>query len=252
MILFAALMVIVACSSNENIQTEKTLEAERIISFSDFGAENFTCTGMTYDTKDDVVWIADYGALTLNGDRHPRVVAVKNFESVVKSLDVDTGSDLQGIAYDEKDDALWLALGDKVIEMDKDGKTVDSLELTFTPNGICYDPDDTLWVLCTEKYLLHLEKSGEIIQSYEFNYRHQDHIYTNGECIYVTIGADYKGDDNYLCKFSEGGDKEFYRLIGANAVEGICKIDGRIYIANDGLYHDDKRGESYIAEFIEG
>ena len=83
------------------------------------------------------------------------------------------------------------------------------------------------------------------------NYADQDHIFIYNDNLYMTIGADYKGTNNYVAKFS----LEPFELIaavkteGSNALEGICINDSNIYISNDGLYHSDKRNSSYITKY---
>lgn len=59
------------------------------------------------------------------------------------------------------------------------------------------------------------------------------------------------GTNNYVCKVSteDGSVVGLYRVSGSNAVEGICIIDEKMLIANDGLYHSDLRGNSYITVY---
>lgn len=239
------------------------LEPERIIDFSDFGADDFTCTGITYDIADNTFWIGDYGALNINDQVRPRVVEVdKDFVNILREIDLDSvldsSANLQGVAYDSEDDCLWLAVGKNITAVDKSGTIIKTIEMgkyaNNKANGICYNKeDDSLWVLCSSQYLLHFKKDGTLLAEFSFNYANQDHICTDGDYLYVTVGADYQGDDNFVCKVSleDGSIFSLFRLEQANALEGICIVDDRMLITNDGMYHSDLVGHSYITVFDE-
>lgn len=248
------------------IQTEykseiKEVNAEDIIRFSDFGSEDFTCTGLTYDSKDEAFWIGDYGAMNSEDQAKPRIIEVDgSFGSVLRTVELndllDSSANLQGVSYDNSADCLWLAVGDAVVALNKDGAIIGTIELgeyaEYKSNGICYDErDDSLWILCASRHLLHYCKDGNLLGAYPFNYSDQDHICTDGQNLYITVGADYQGTNNYVCKVStqDGSITALYRVIGANALEGICFVDKMIMIANDGQYHSDVIGRSYISVF---
>ncbi len=237
----------------------KKLEVNKIIRFAEFTASDFTCTGLTYDKIDNAFWIADYGANNPNDQPNPRIVEVDvNFERIVREINLynilEHFTNLQGIAYDNKLDCIWLALGDSIKAVEKDGKLVNCIEMgkygKFKANGICYDENnDSLWVLCASRYLLQFDRSGSVINEYSFNYYNQDHIYKKDDYIYITIGADYNGNDNFVCKLSSANGQilDLYRIIGANSLEGIYYSNKKIMILNDGLYHKDLIGHSYLA-----
>lgn len=248
------------------IQTEYKEEiteviAKNVILFSDINLENFTCTGLAYDSVDDAFWIGDFGAITPDEQANPRVVEVnRSIDTVVRELDLsdilDSSVNLQGVAYDSKEDCLWLAVGDTVLAFSKDGQIIGKIQLgkyaEYKSNGVCYDKsDDSLWVLCASKYLLHFSKDGTVLGVFPFNYSDQDHICIDGDYLYITIGADYQGINNYVCKVStkNGRIKALYQVLKANSLEGICFIDGNMMIANDGFYHSDLIGNSYISVF---
>ena len=232
-----------------------------IIKFEEFGAKDFTCTGLTYDVKDNAFWIGDYGATSPRDQVRPRIVEVdRSFSKILKSVELSPilGSmvDLQGVAYDGKLDYLWLALGNSVVAIDKDGTLINSIELRKYSkckfNGICYDEgDDSLWVLCASQYLLHIGKDGSVIDEFPFNYADQDHLCMIGDYLYVTVGADYRGTNNYVCKVSpkNGEVLSLYRVLSANSLEGIVGYDDKVLILNDGLYHTDLIGHSYFSVF---
>lgn len=241
----------------------KSIEPESVVFFDDFGAEDFTCTGLTYDSSSDTFWIADCG-LDIGGEAsEPKLVEVDvKFERVVNEIflgDIlDSEANLQGIAYDERDDMLWLAIGAKVIKINKFGEIIEEIQSVefskFSANGICYDAiDDTLWILCASKYLFHYQKNGLLIDRYSFHFKAQDHIFTDGTYLYATVGDDYLGHENYLAQISisTGGIISLYETKYSNALEGLCFLNGNLYILNDGKYHEDLFGHSYITVYSE-
>lgn len=253
-------------ATSKMIQTEYRQEiidvvAENVILFSDINVEDFTCTGMAYDSTDDAFWIGDFGAMNPENKTEPRIVEVnRSIDSVIREIDLDNvldaSADLQGVTYDSDLDCLWVAVGDTVCALNKDGEILKTIQLgkytKYKANGICYDEsDDSLWVLCASKYLLNIKKDGTVMKEYSFNYFGQDHICINGDYLYITVGADYQGINNYVCKVStiDGDIKALYRVKGANALEGICLVGGKMMIVNDGLYHSDLVGKSYISIF---
>ncbi len=239
----------------------ETIEPEKTIMFSEFGAGDITCTGLTYDAVDDSFWIGDYGALTVNDKAEPRLLEVdKEFNAVIREIPLsdvlENGANLQGVAYDSKEDCLWLAVGKSIVAVSKDGVIIRSIDLGkyagSLSNGIAYSPDDdSLWVLCASNYLLHFSKEGTVLEELPFHYADQDHITIIDGYLYITVGADYQGENNYICKVSpqDRSVVGLYKTEGANALEGICGYNGQVMIANDGLYHNDLVGHSYITVY---
>lgn len=237
----------------------KEVNAKEIIDFSRFNSEDFTCTGLTYDSKEDTFWIADYGAYNADDEANSRLVEVdRKFTSIIRTIDLsnilDTSANLQGIAYDSQDNELWLAIGAKIVAISKNGSLSKSVDIgryaKFKSNGICYDEsDDSLWVLCASQYLVHFTKDGTALVEFPFNYANQDHVCVKGNALYITVGADYQGKNNYICTVEKetGSISSLFRVNQANALEGICYCDGQIIITNDGLYHDDLIGHSYLS-----
>ena len=250
----------------EEIQTVyesevKTIKPEKTIQFSEFGAEDITCTGLAYDTVDETFWIGDYGALAVNDKAEPRLLQVdKEFTSVVREIPLsgvlESGANLQGVAYDSQDDCLWLAVGESVVAVSKEGEVISSFEMgkyaRSMSNGIAYnEEDDSLWVLCVSNYLLHFSKEGTVLSEFLFHFSDQDHITIIDGNLYITVGADYQGEDNFICKVSlkDGSIVGLYRTDGANSLEGICNYGDKVMITNDGLYHNDVVGHSYITAY---
>lgn len=87
------------------------LNPMELVTFESFGAENFTCTGLTFDTIDEVFWIADFGALNKYDEAVPRIIAVdKNLNKCMNNMLIGGADDpnLQGLAFDESNNTLWV------------------------------------------------------------------------------------------------------------------------------------------------
>lgn len=265
-VILAAITIIIKIisrpiSPNKKINSEtKNISPSQIVRFEDIGLENFTCTGLTYDEKSDTFWIADYGVLSSNERTIPRIVQInKDMTSVISELSLNDilGGDinLQGISYDKKDDSLWLATGDEIYNIEKDGTTKKNISLgrysKYKSNGIAVD-NDFIWVLCYSEFLLKMDREGNIIKKIKFNYQNQDHIclLDNGN-LYATVGADYDGENNFVFEINtqSGYNKCAYTVQKSFAIEGIIVIDDKMYILNDGKYHKAKMQDSYIAVY---
>lgn len=241
--------------------TERTiaLNAKKQIAFKDFGENNFTCTGMTYDSKDNSFWIADYGAQSEDERLVPRLVKVdEELSKVITTIYlerlVDDKFNLQGISYDVINDTLWIATGNVVYEIDKTGSVKSKIQMgkyaEYQSNGIAVDGEQ-IWVLCYKKYLLKFDREGNMLHEYKFNYEDQDHVFLYKNMLYCTVGADYIGDNNFVLLFNTDTEeiKNEYRLKDSHAIEGIVIKDGCMYIANDGKFHNDIFGYSYISVY---
>lgn len=228
------------------------------IYFEDINLDDFTCTGITYDTDTLSWWIADHGS---EADDNLRIVQIdKDFSKVISISEIGDlkvkDCSLQGITYDNRNNTLWIATGNYVYEIDKTGNIITELSndlfSDYQSNGLCYDnTDDSLWILCYSRYLVHMTKSGDILDKISCKYADQDMIYKSGDSIYITAGADYHGDHNY-CIMYDTVNKSFtvkYQLLNSYAVEGIYTVNNTMYIVNDGLYHDTNIKKSYISVY---
>lgn len=245
--IFAASIVTSDCSK---------ITADEIIYLENLGLNNFTSTGITYDSKNDSFWIADHG--TSETDSLCLYEFDTDFKKVIRSLNIGklTVSDgnFQGIAYDYKNDSIWIAIGDSICEVSKLGEVINTISISefqkYKANGICFDTDgDSLWILCYSSYLLHIDRQGNIIDKIDCNYADQDMIFMLDNEIYITVGADYIGNDNF-CMVLDTNTNKFsvkYRFTDSYAIEGIYISNGKMYIVNDGLYHNAKIKKTYIS-----
>lgn len=219
-----------------------------------------TITGISYNKRDDCFYIGNYGkALKDDKEIHPSIEEMDSefLEISDEIFFLDDNLDIQGIAYDEINDSIWYTNGKNIVNYSIDKKeTINNFALgkyaKYKANGICIDNrDGSLWVLCMYKYLLNYKKDGSLIESYNCDYIGQDHICMdeNGK-IYISVGIDYQGNDNFVVSF----DKNFnidtvYRVHESYAIEGIIVIDSKLYVVNDGIYHEAKINKNYIQEY---
>lgn len=217
----------------------KGLVPNKQIFITDEEGKNFTATGITYDTKLDAYWISDYGALISNEETHPRVLCFsEDFNRILYTIDL-TGklpkdSNLQGITYDINTDSLWLATGEKIININKSGNILNNITLgafaKYRSNGLVYDNhDDTLWVLFYDRYLIHYKKDGSILGKVHMNYHDQDHLFLYKDKLMFTVGADYTGDNNFVGEINPDNGKiiSAFQMLSSYAIEGetVRKLD---------------------------
>lgn len=221
-------------------------------------SENFTCTGLTWDSKEKVFWVADYGSTSNNGVKNPRLVKMDQNLKIIGDIDlssvIETDDNLQGISYDISDDSIWIAIGDSCKNISKSGTLINEFStneiMEYKSNGICVD-GDSIWVLCYSQYLLKYSKNGELLEKISFDYKDQDMITLYEDQLLITVGADYNGDNNFILSYNLKTKETTvkYRVLGSYAVEGLTVLDGKLYIANDGFFHNAKIKSSYIAKY---
>lgn len=235
----------------------------KIIYFEELGLDNFTCTGITYDSLNNSYWIADYGANSINDKPIPRIIEIDNEFKTIKNIislenKLDKESNLQGITYDSDNDYLVLATGEYIYYVEKNGNIIKHEDLKkyskCKSNGIAYNPlDKSLWVLFYSNYLINYNSNFTINSKIKINYKDQDHIYYNSNTnhLFITVGADYLENNNYVLEYdlNEQMNYKLYRINSSYAVEGIYLTDNKMYIVNDGFYHNAKIKKSYISVY---
>lgn len=229
------------------------------IYLDELGVGNFTSTGFTYDSAHQAFWIADHG--TNSGDKLRLIELDSNLEKVLAVVQLadyanDWNLNLQGIAYDPIDDAIWIAIGSSIQEFSKSGQLIRLIDLgkyeEYQANGICMDEtDNTLWVLCYSNFILHFDRGGYLLESHPINMKDQDMLYMYNGLIYITVGADYKGEENYCAVFNPKSKKLWikYKLLQSYAVEGVYIDEDCIYIVNDGAFHEATIERTYISVY---
>ena len=62
------------------------------------------------------------------------------------------------------------------------------------------------------------------------------------------MGNDYNGEKNYVIKIFLDDLKidEILKLSKSYSIEGIVKVDNKLYVVNDGFYHSAKDSRSLI------
>lgn len=215
-----------------------------------------TPTGVAYDEAAGTFWLCDYGS----EDKPCSIYELsKDFRLTGKEIKLtsilDKDWNLQGITYDSQDDSFWIAVGNKIVEVDKDGKELNEIVLDqfdkFKSNGIAYDKEtDSLWILCDRKLLINCSKNGKVQKSIKCNISDQDHLFfVDSSSLYISAGADYNGDDNFIMEVEVDTKKikALYRLEDSFAVEGISMLDGKLYVINDGIFHNAKIKDNYVS-----
>lgn len=260
-VIIAAYIILHTGGVNQPIETVcaedcRELFPESVVFLDEIGIDNFTSTGMTFDEADDAFWIADHGS---SAEDEVRLIELDaSMEHILSIIQIsnyknDGNINLQGIAYDKLDDAIWIAVGDRIQQITKTGEINKTIYLgkyeNCSANGICVDESDgTLWVLFYKDYLLHFDRDGKTIEVVQVNMADQDMIFMYDGLIYISVGADYLGKENY-CAVFDPETKEIiikYRLNQSYAVEGIYIDNNRLYVINDGAYHNAAIPRTYI------
>ena len=217
-----------------------------------------TCTGLCYDKIGQTWFIGNYGREKRGEkDFFPSIVSVSaDFSEINYAISLDGGNqvDVQGVAYDRENSSLWYTNGEQIINCSPiTGEAISGFSIgdygKYKANGICLDSEDgTLWILCRYKYLLHFSKDGTLIDEVICEYLDQDHICMGDDgLLYISVGADYQGENNYLlCMDREANIQKLYQVRESYAIEGIVLLDNRLYVVNDGIYHESKIKKNYI------
>lgn len=217
-----------------------------------------TVTGLSIDEINQTWFIGNYGKKQKDDTNfNPSIVNVTSDFSMINYVipfNENQKVDIQGVAYDKTNSSLWYTDGENIINCNSNtGEEISRFSIgeysKYKANGICIDPEnDTVWVLCMYKYLLHYDKDGTLLDELICEYIGQDHIYmdTEGQ-IYISVGTDYQNENNYvICIDQEANIQKIYQVNGSYAIEGIVLIDDKLYVLNDGIYHESKIKKNYI------
>lgn len=233
------------------------LTREEKIQLPKIDGKEFTCTGMTYDSDSNLFWICNYGKETADDiEFSPSIVAFDlSMQVMVKTihLDISNDSSLQGITYDSKTQSLWFTTGNVLYNISKNGEIINRFSTSYQYNGLLFDyKKDVFYVLCYKRYLLTINRHNEVIENRSVNYLNQDQLSFDGNGnILITVGNDYLGDDNYVVTYNLGNNISTtkYRVLDSNSVEGIVYHNNKLYICNDGFYHNAKDKSNWISVY---
>lgn len=243
----------------DEIVDDKTTDliCEEKIRLPKIEGKEFTCTGMTYDSDSNLFWICNYGKETPDDNTfNPCIISFDLVNRVVIKtihLSVESNSSLQGITYDSKTKSLWFTTGNALYNMSKNGEIINRFNTKYQYNGLLYDHKlDLFYALCYKRYLLTVNRQNEIIEKRSVNYIGQDQLsFDEHGVILITVGEDYLGDNNYVISYDRNSNTSVakYRALDSNAIEGIVFNNGKLYICNDGFYHNAKDKSSWISVY---
>ena len=238
----------------KNIKSTATVPLAEILEYRGYG---FTCTGMCYDSIGHVFYIGNIGILKpedADNIKSTIVVLSENLLTVQREIRLyeqyQNMKDVQGVAYDGKDNTLWFcSFGEnKIYHIYPNGIYIGSYDIK-KPTGIAIDPTrNSVWVL-TYTQLLQLNKKGIIQQIFDIEIEGQDQLCydSSKDRLIMTAGLNYSGT-NFVYEINplNGKYQLKYNLLDSYAVEGIALYKGKMYIANDGLYHNAKMPRNQI------
>lgn len=209
----------------------------------------FTCTGLFYDEKNDTFLVGNAGKDKPDDEVFQATIEVlsPDFSTIVRTLLIypyfPNLGDIQGVTVDKEGEIWFCSPKERLVRsIDADFNEVRSIRLRSN-TGITYDSrNDSIWILTSRK-LVNYSKEGELLASYRFKRKAQDQLYLDESAneMYITTGADYHGP-NFVYKLdldSRAFNME-YVLEDSFAIEGISIVGDKMYILNDGYYHDAK------------
>ena len=170
-------------------------------------------------------------------------------ESLPCYLSFDAMRDIQGVTMDS-DQTIWIcSYGENLVRhIDAEGRSLGEFAIR-EPSGIAYDKrDNTLWIL-TNHYLYHCSTEGKIEKQIRVHIKGQDQLFLDSEAnrLYFSAGLDYHGDSYiYSVDLSADEIKPLYVLKDSYAIEGIAIKDGVLYVLNDGYYHEAEIPENQV------
>lgn len=241
-------------SSEEVENVEKNAIATIYLPDVKYGTagKGFTCTGLTYSPSDGTFYAGNYGKmLTSDSTLNNTIVHLSSdFRTNLGEIELNSiypdFKDTQGVTLDTSDNTLFVvSTGNKsMYHVSTAGVGLGSVNLGFNVTGIAYDSrTDTLWVIGST-ILRNIKKDGTVIKTIDIsNISTVDQVYLDetNNYIYATAGANYTGD-NYVYKINlaTGTNELAYVLKDSYSIEGIYinSSIGRMYILNDGYYHN--------------
>ena len=209
--------------------------------------KGFTITGLAYSASDNTYYAGNYGKVyTSDTTVNNTIVHLSSdLKTNLGEIELPNISEVQGVTVDSSDNTLWYVSppDNKMYHISTTGEELGEVNLGTNATGIAYDSrTDTLWVLDSTK-LINVEKDGTVNTTITLDISNVDQIYLDetDNSIYITAGNNYQGDSYvYIVNLSTQKSKLLYTLEDSHAIEGIHIKDGKMYIGNDGVYHEAK------------
>lgn len=253
LILGFALIAVFFINNKHHITTENAVEifADEMIPLSQAMANDngFTCTGAVYDAYSNTFYVGDAGKNKPTDETFKAVIRQisNDFESQLQEIDCYSQfkalQDIQGVALDRNNNIWFCSHGENLIRgISESGSNIGMFDVK-NPLGIAYSKsEDAFWIL-SDCFLMLYSKEGDKLKKYNFKVKGQDQLYLDNESniLYITAGIDYHGD-SYIYTFDV--DNEAFELKNilkdSYAIEGISIVKSKMYVFNDGFYHDAK------------
>lgn len=205
--------------------------------------KGFTCTGLAYDSANDVFLVGDIGILLPNsGTIASQIVKLStDFATVEGTINLNSSYDVQGITIDS-DGSIWYCSPseNKIKHISSTGTAIGNISIS-QPTGIAYSvSDNTLWVLTYGNKILHIDKSGNTLESFDFAYEEtldQCFLDEGHGYLYITAGVNYSSKNNVYRFNTETHSQDIACTVDSYSVEGIWIGSDRMVIVNDGYYH---------------
>lgn len=211
--------------------------------------KGFTCTGLVYDSVNEVYLVGDIGVLQPGGGTiQSQIVKLSyDFSTVVGTIPLystfPTMRDVQGITIDTTDNSIWFCSPseNKIRHINQNGGEIGYVAIT-SPTGVSYDKaTNTLWTVTYEQKIINVTKNGTINSSYTWSGSDtldQCFIDSARGFLYFDAGANYS-TANYLYLFNTADETVSIActLSDSYSVEGISLESDRLVIVNDGYYH---------------
>lgn len=239
---------LIGCGKQEGIISKSIIQVPDVE--GGLEGKGFTCTGLTYDNKEDVFYVANIGKATpkTEGFKSTIVKVSKDFKENLGEIKLyetfKEMSDIQGLTIDYSDNSFWFCSfsENKIRHIDKYGKDLGYIDFE-KPTGIVYDNrTDSLWVLSYDD-LVNIKKDGTIEKKISIQEEGQDQLWLDEKSnkMYITTGNNYKSS-NYVFTIDLSTEevKKEYTMADSYAVEGIYIEGSDMYILNDGFYHNGK------------
>lgn len=241
------------------------LTASSIILLPDIygNGQGFTCTGLAYDSKNNVFLVGDIGqVLPDSGAPKSQIVKLSaDFLTVEGTIPLYNAFPnmglIQGVAVDTRDNTIWFCAQDanKIYHTNAKGDNLGNI-FVASPTGIAYSAaDDSFWVLtyASANNILRVSKTGTVLEQYTFKYNEtldqcfldEDHGY-----LYITAGTNYTGRNNVYLFDINTHQQSIACTVDSYSVEGILIESDRMIIVNDGYYHSAYDGRN-VANFYD-